>query len=133
MVLLNTGVVELTSNVGKDDEVEFTGEVPVNANGNPIGIRASTEIVTDLIKHDGTDVFITESDDVDKNDPVNFTDGSTPGKGSGSSIRYNPYIRNDVSDKTTSIVNVDVSFGFSPFVLLGHELFHALELKYGKK
>lgn len=60
--------------------------------------------------------------------PKRLSTGTLP----RSSIRYNPYIRNDGSGKTTPIVNVDGSFGVSLFVLLGHELFHALELKYGK-
>lgn len=79
----------------------------------------------------GKDVTITESPNVDKTDPVSIEDAQN-GTGTSSSVRYNPYSTNDGGDKSTKVVNDDGTFGAPAFIFLGHELFHAQEMKYGK-
>jgi len=52
--------------------------------------------------------------------------------GSGSTIEYDPYNHNDGKDGTVAVVNEDGTVGAPPFVFLGHEIPHAVDMKNGK-
>ncbi len=133
LVLNNNGKVIEASKITKDDKIEFSGKVETDKNGVVIEKAHGTALVSDLINNTtNKDVVITESKLGDFTEPISSRDGGD-GTGTGSSVEYNPYNRNDGKiGSDPAVVNDDGSKGVAPFVALGHELLHAQEYKNGK-
>ncbi|UPK67371.1 DUF6443 domain-containing protein [Chitinophaga filiformis] len=133
LVLDESGNVKYASETNSN--VELTGEVSKDANGNVISKPVGTAMIDDLMKP-GSTVTITQSGEKEKNQDFTVPDrpeaGQDGGPGTSSSVRYSTTNRNDGSDKSIAITNEDGSKGVAPFIILGHELFHALQYRNGK-
>ncbi|OMP74872.1 M91 family zinc metallopeptidase [[Flexibacter] sp. ATCC 35208] len=124
LVLLNTGVVTAANKVEKGDEIEFTGDVDMDRNGNAVEKKADTALVADLMKHDeqnNTDVTIL---------PTTGEDKTVNTYGTNSTVYYNYTISNGKDAPSFPIINVDGTSGARLFIFLGHELVHSQQFKH---
>jgi RHS repeat-associated protein len=128
LALLNTGEVVEASKVAAGDEVEFSGTVSPNPKpGAPDDRPKGTSIILDLIDSK-EDVIITDSPDGKQRTRPNDDENGSNGKGTGSTIYFNPGNREDGPD---GILNEDGTRGAPSQIGLGHELGHAQDLKNG--
>ena len=133
LVLLDNGMVQEASKVTKDDKIEFTGKVETDpTTGEVINKSSGTALINDLMNNNDKDIVIADAPNgQDKTRATDF-DASQDGTGSGATVYYNPFNRNDGSDGRVAVMNVDGTVGASPFVFLGHELIHTQDMKNGK-
>jgi RHS repeat-associated protein len=130
LVLLDNGKVIAASNVGKDDKVEFSGTVQTGKDGAVMAKPKGTAAINDLIASD-KQTLITESPDGQDRTTPEDVENSQNGVGSNTVIEYNPYNRNDGSDKQVAVVNEDGTVGAPASVFLGHEISHAQDHIHG--
>jgi RHS repeat-associated protein len=131
LVLLDNGKVVAASNIPKGETVEFSGKPQTGVSGATKDKPTGTALVDDLINSD-KEITIIESPDGNHRTTPEDVDYAQDGTGSNSSVEYNPSQKNDGSDKTLPVVNVDGSEGAPAYVFLGHELGHAQDMKNGK-
>ncbi len=131
LVLLDNGKVVAANDVPKGEKVEFTGIAQTDKNGATIDKNTGTALVNDLIKS-SKEILIYESPDGQHRTTPEDVDYAVDGTGTSSTIAYNPNQRNDGSDKTLPVINIDGTKGAPAYVFLGHELKHAQDMKNGK-
>ncbi len=124
LVLMKNGEVRIANNLTNKERlnIQICG-VPNDSKKLSVG----TALVSDLISSKKT-VDITKTKDGNETLASNATDAQTPGKGTSSTISYNP---NTTESGPDGIVNADGSTGRPPEIGLGHELFHAQDMKDG--
>jgi hypothetical protein len=130
LVLLDNGKVVAASDVPKGDKVEFTGKVQTDKNGAVMDKPTGTALVNDLIKSDKVVTIVESPDGQHRTVPEDVENGQN-GTGSNSTAEYNPYNRNDGTDKQVAVVNADGTKGAPASVFLGHELKHGQDIKNG--
>jgi RHS repeat-associated protein len=136
LVLLDNGVVVESSKLTKDDVVEFTGVPEVDIMTKEVMKKETgTALISDLMNNNNTgeDIIISNPKNGQHTTKANdVEDSENPKYGSGSKVAYNPNNKNDGSDKTMPVLNIDGTKGAPAFIFLGHELGHAQINKNGK-